>query len=167
MDNETPMDIPVIDMTHSPRRQSKTTKPNIVAAGLAMVLSIGGGVALLADRSGTTTASSANLPKLKLGSTAAAGALESRSAMMPFFNYKYTHTGPWPTLASTGPVYKLVGPAVDSAEAERIAAALGVKGTAKSNDKGWLVSEGERQVSIPQPATVTAGTGSRQGSPAA
>ncbi len=148
MDTETPTEIPVVDMTESPHRSSRSKKPNLVAAGRAIGLSVGGGVALLSDRSGTTIAASSRLPKLKLGSVGADGTMETRSAMMPYFTYKYTHSGPWPALATTGPVYKLVGPALDAAEAARLAAALGVDGTAQSNEQGWLITEGDRQVSI-------------------
>ena len=144
-----PVVIPAIEMTESPHRAARNTRPNILAAGLAMMLAIGGGVALLADDQGTTTAaSSTKLTKLKL---AAPGLQESRSAdtsMMPSFNYKYAHTGAWPALNSTAPVYKLVGTSIDATEAARLAAVLGVNGPARQNENGWLITEGEREVSI-------------------
>lgn len=93
------------------------------------------------------------LPKLSIGASGALGAMESRSAagdaamMAPAgYGVEYRVEGDLPDMPSTAAAFRL--DAATAADAERIAAALGLDGAVKETADEFVVSNGGKELHV-------------------
>src|SRR4051794_21944396 len=117
------------------------------------------GVAVFAghDRSSTKSADSTKaLAKLPVtpAATGAPGAAIARGGPdrpEPAVPPEYRVQGTLPTLAASAPAYRLAGPP-STADAGRLAAALGLHGAVQSADGQFVAADGTRRLVVPQTA---------------
>lgn len=130
--------------------QSPRTTHRPLTAGLAVLAGLAIATGALAASSdpkplAVLHLSRANTPEAAKLAAGASG--DAATSMMPVMGpTEWTHTGEWPALPAAAPVYRLVGEQLRAAEAERIAAALGVNGTASAVEQApagsWQVASG-------------------------
>jgi hypothetical protein len=124
------------------------TRQRLIALAVA-VLFVGAvaGIAFAATGGGGP----APLPKLPVGASSSEQATASTGAvapgLAPFGVVRYELRGALPALAGSAPAYRL-GDAFNQGAAGRLAAALGLHGTLRAGGQGWILTDGDRTLSI-------------------